>query len=172
MLQTLVRYDLSLCLRVNRACRTRWVRAPFSLVSRLGDGVFWYALMLVLPMRYGTEGLAAAMHMLAIGLVGYAIYRVIKQCTGRARPCSVSEAITLGADPLDQYSFPSGHTLHAVGFTLVAAHYFPELVWLLAPFAALVAASRVVLGLHYPTDVVCGALLGALISLGSISLLG
>jgi undecaprenyl-diphosphatase len=172
MLQQLVRYDLSLCLLANRACRAESVRLSFAIVSRLGNGVFWYALMLVLPLVYGGRGATAALHMLGVGLCGYGIYKLIKQGTERPRPCSVHEAIRLGADPLDQYSFPSGHTLHAVGFTLVALHYFPELGWLLLPFAALVAASRVVLGLHYPTDVVCGALIGSGLGLGSIALLG
>lgn len=171
MLQYLVRCDHSLCLLVNRACRANWVRLFFALISRLGDGVFWYALMLALPLVFGAQGLTAAAHMFVVGVTGYLLYKLIKQGTERPRPCSVHEAITLGTDPLDLYSFPSGHTLHAVSFTLVALHYFPALIWLLAPFAALVAASRVVLGLHYPTDVACGALIGTALALGSIALL-
>lgn len=171
MLQLLNRYDLSVCLVCNRACRAAAVQRTFAIVSRLGDGIFWYALMLALPVAFGGAGLMAAAHMLAVGLVGVLVYKFIKRRTGRARPYSVESAITLGCDPLDLYSFPSGHTLHAVAFTLVTVHYFPPLVWLLAPFAALVAASRVILGLHYPTDVLCGAALGAGLALGSIALL-
>lgn len=171
MLQQLVRYDLSLCLLSNRLCRAHWIRVLFVCVSRLGDGHFWFALILVLPLFFGLPGLQASAHMMLIGLCGLAIYKLIKRGTERPRPYRVHEAIRLGTAPLDQYSFPSGHTLHAVGFTLVALEYFPQLVWLLAPFAALIAASRVVLGLHYPSDVLCGALIGASLALGSTLLL-
>ena len=72
---------------------------------------------------------------------------------------------------MDLYSFPSGHTLHAVAFTLVALTYYPHLAWLLIPFASLVAMSRVILGLHYPSDVFAGALIGALLAWGSFMVL-
>jgi undecaprenyl-diphosphatase len=57
--------------------------------------------------------------------------------------------------------------LHAVSFTWQAVAYFPELGWVLIPLGSLIAASRVVLGLHYPTDVLAGAAIGsALATLG------
>jgi len=71
---------------------------------------------------------------------------------------------------LDHYGFPSGHTLHAVGFTLVALAYFPSLAAVLVPFALLTAASRIALGLHYPSDVLIGALLGGTLASGSFYL--
>lgn len=171
MLQQLVRYDLTLCLISNRLCRAYWIRVLFVCASRLGDGPFWFALMLVLPLIFGLPGLQASAHMLLVGLCGLTIYKLIKRGTERPRPYSVDKAIRLGAAPLDQYSFPSGHTLHAVGFSLIALHYFPQLAWLLMPIAALIAASRVVLGLHYPTDVLCGGTIGAILALGSTLLL-
>jgi undecaprenyl-diphosphatase len=72
--------------------------------------------------------------------------------------------------PLDRYSFPSGHTLHAVSFTWLMAGYFPEWAPVLAGFAVLIALSRVVLGLHYPTDVAAGALLGGGLAMTSLTL--
>src|SRR5207253_1283157 len=79
----------------------------------------------------------------------------------RERPFITHTAIDPAAAPLDRYSFPSGHTLHAVSFAWQASAHFPELAWVLLPLAALIAGSRVVLGLHYPTDVVAGAAIGA-----------
>lgn len=152
--------ELALCVRVNRLCTRSHALKFFGVVSRLGDGVFWYALMLVLPMLYGDVGFPVAVQMALTGLTGVAVYKTLKRTLVRERPFLSDARISLGTAPLDRYSFPSGHTLHAVTFTTLACNYFPELAIVLAPFTALVAASRVILGLHYPTDVIAGALLG------------
>jgi undecaprenyl-diphosphatase len=70
--------------------------------------------------------------------------------------------------PLDEFSFPSGHTLHAVAFSLVAIAHYPPLAWVLVPFTAAVAASRVVLGLHYPSDVLAATSFGAAVAAASM----
>jgi undecaprenyl-diphosphatase len=57
-----------------------------------------------------------------------------------------------------------------VSFSLIAVFYFPALIWLVLPFTVLVALSRPILGLHYPSDVLAGAALGALIAIASIQL--
>ncbi len=153
--------DLALCLRCNRASRHRGVRALFRSVSRLGNGVFWYVLMALLPAAYGQRAWPVVVQMLSAGLAGAALYKWIKERTLRPRPYQIHPDIVAAAAPLDQFSFPSGHTLHAVSFSLIACWHFPELSLLLFPFAALVAASRPILGLHYPGDVLAGAALGA-----------
>jgi undecaprenyl-diphosphatase len=157
------RFDLleqSLCLRVNRGCHYPLVRRFFTVVSRLGDGGFWYLLMLAFAVS-GEHGATVAAQMAITGLAGLVLYRQLKHRLVRERPYISHAAIKLGTVPLDRYSFPSGHTLHAVAFTLVATAHVPQLWFILGPFALLVAASRVVLGLHYPTDVAAGALIGA-----------
>jgi undecaprenyl-diphosphatase len=87
--------------------------------------------------------------MAATGAVGVLLYKWLKSRTSRPRPYQVRAAIQRGADPLDQFSFPSGHTLHAVSFSILMVAYFPALTWLVVPFAAAVPLSRLVLGLHY-----------------------
>ena len=76
----------------------------------------------------------------------------------------------MSGKPLDYFSFPSGHTLHAVAFGLVALFYYPLLAVVLMPFIVMVGISRVVLGLHYPSDVLAGAAIGYVIAFSSISL--
>ena len=72
--------------------------------------------------------------------------------------------------PLDEFSFPSGHTLHAVAFWVMLSAYYPGLSWPLGIFALLVALSRVILGMHYPSDVAVGASIGALSAWGILKL--
>jgi undecaprenyl-diphosphatase len=160
-LQQINQWDVELCAFCNRQSRYLSVRNIFRLASRLGDGIFWYTLMIMLLLRYQGGALHAVIHMLAVGLIGTAIYKLIKHKTLRPRPFNVYPAIVCTGKTLDQFSFPSGHTLHAVSFSIVAIFYFPALVWLVLPFSILVALSRPILGLHYPTDVLAGAVIGA-----------
>jgi undecaprenyl-diphosphatase len=104
-----------------------------------------------------------------VGAVCTCCYKMVKRSTLRSRPFEVNPMVTAGAPVLDRFSFPSGHTLHAIAFTLVACAHYPSLWALLVPFTALTAVSRVALGLHYPSDVIAGGTLGALIAGGSFA---
>lgn len=104
------------------------------------------------------------LHMAAAGLACTLLYKWLKARTLRPRPFEFYREIILSVPPLDRYSFPSGHTLHAVAFSLVALAYYPALALVLLPFTLLVAASRLVLGLHYPSDVLAGAAIGAAVA--------
>jgi len=153
--------EYRLCRRLNRGVENTGIRLFFMTASRLGDGVIWYLLMLALPVIYGAKGLKASLIMLATSAVGLAVYKFLKRTFVRERPFIRHAGISLAGAPLDRYSFPSGHTLHAVSFAWQATAHFPELGWVLVPLAALIAGSRVVLGLHYPSDVLAGAAIGA-----------
>ncbi|MGN6519206.1 MAG: phosphatase PAP2 family protein [Dokdonella sp.] len=157
---------------MNRWGARRALTRVFRLVSRLGDGVFWYALMLALAVFGGRRGVQAAVHMAGVGIVAALLYRTLKRWTRRPRPFRTHADITPYIAPLDEFSFPSGHTLHAVGFTSIALAYFPWLAPLLLPFAILVAMSRVVLGVHYPSDVLAATFIGGALAGSSLWLVG
>ncbi len=162
------RLELGLCLAAGRIAGPPAVLSCFRVISRLGNGVFWYVLIGILAMS-GPDGRAAVIRMAATGLVGLAIYRFLKKGFSRERPYVAWAGVRCADRPLDRYSFPSGHTLHAVAFSTVALAYVPALAPLLIPFSALVALSRVVLGLHYPSDVAAGALIGAILASGALA---
>jgi undecaprenyl-diphosphatase len=162
------RAELRFCRYLNRSSGYVTVRALFAGISSLGDGKFWYGLMLLLPVV--DRSWQAVTQMVATGTVSVLLYKLIKERAVRERPFITHTTIHCAAAPLDRYSFPSGHTMHAVCFTWICASYHPEWAAPLVAFTLLVALSRVVLGLHYPTDVAAGALVGGGLALTSLSL--
>jgi undecaprenyl-diphosphatase len=160
-----------LCMPCNQFSRYRCVGAYFRLVSRLGDGILWYALLALLPLWFGYDAFKPTAHVAFTALAGVVLYKVIKGCMMRERPFASHANLHAVTPPLDRYSFPSGHTLQATLFLVMLNHYFPGVALLLLPFGVSVAASRVILGLHYPSDVVVGAMLGYALALGSLMLL-
>jgi undecaprenyl-diphosphatase len=166
------RVETRLCMLANAAARRHAIRALFKAVSRLGDGVAWYGLMALMPALLGVDGFRAAAQMLVTGGVGLVLYKFLKGRLVRERPYIRLVGIECVLPPLDRYSFPSGHTLHAVLFTVLAVGHVPALAIVLVPFTLLVAASRVILGLHYPSDVLVGAALGGALAAASNGLLG
>ena len=162
--------EQALCLRVNRGCRRPVVRAFFTAVSRAGDGVLWYALMAAVAVLDPGAGWHNAVMMAITGAIGAALYKLLKTRLVRERPFISHAGILCGTTPLDRYSFPSGHTLHAVSFTILAGAHYPWVLPALVPLALVMAASRVVLGLHYPSDVAAGAIIGAALATTSLAI--
>lgn len=163
-LHHLSEWDREACIRFSRLGQIASVHKLFWIVSRLGDGYFWGILTLALCLYSAQKAIPFLLHMALTGIVCFVLYKWLKTKTSRPRPYQASGDVALGDRPLDQYSFPSGHTMHAVAFSVVITAFFPELFWVVVPATLLIAASRVVLGLHYPSDVIAGALLGLAIS--------
>ena len=162
--------DDRLAVRSNRLSRHRGLRDCMRAVSRLGDGVAWYCLAASLFALFGAEALPAIGQMLLAGVAGVAVYKFLKTRTLRPRPFEVVSDVVCTGAPLDKFSFPSGHTLHAVSFSLILAHHFPALAPAVFGFALLVAVSRPVLGLHYPSDVLAGGAIGATLAFAVLRL--
>ena len=163
--------DGALCVKVNHTSQYRIIRDWFRLMSRLGDGVFWYTLLVAILIVQGHTALLPVLHVALTGLTGTFVYKWLKGKTLRPRPYQVLQDVLLTGKPLDYFSFPSGHTLHAAAFTCMTLAYYPSLAMLVIPFSLMVAVSRVVLGLHYPSDVLAGAVIGSALALISLNIL-
>lgn len=168
--RTWLEHDLAWTRRLHRAVEIRGALMLFAVVSRVGDGLLWYATMAVLPLIGGSRGWACSLRMMVLGVLDLLLYLGLKRWACRPRPFAACADIRACARALDQFSFPSGHTLHAVAFSIVLIEYYSWLAWVLVPLTVLIALSRVVLGLHYPSDVLAGALIGALMAGGVLAL--
>ena len=160
-----------LAIWMHGASTRAWVVRFFTSVSTAGDGWIWYAIIASLPFLGGPTGGSAAARMIIVALVNLILYKIIKRWIARPRPYRTCQGIRQCARSLDEFSFPSGHTLHSVAFSLILTAYYPAFAIVVWPFTLLLAASRIILGLHYPSDVIVGALIGAVTAIVSFNLL-
>ena len=116
LFQRMDQHEYQICLLFNRYAAIEMVRGFFAVISRLGNGVFWYVLMLLLPVFYGQTAIETSIIMAATGLIGVIIYKLLKNNLVRQRPCIHHDAIQQGTTMLDLYSFPSGHTPACIFF--------------------------------------------------------
>lgn len=163
--------ERTFALWMHGAATRAWVVRVLNTVSRVGDGWIWYAIVVCLPWAGGPAGPSASVRMIGVGLVNLAIYKIVKRWIARPRPYRTCPGIRECARPLDEFSFPSGHTLHSVACSLILTAYYPLLGLVVWPLTLLIAVSRVILGLHYPSDVIVGALIGAATAAVSFNLL-
>lgn len=124
-----------------------------------------------MPWTGGSAGPSAAIRMFCVGAVDIVVYKIIKRWIARERPCHACAAIRACVPSLDEFSFPSGHTLHSVACSVILTADYPAAAYFVWPFTVLVGISRVVLGLHYPSDVLVVALIGATTAVVSFNLL-
>jgi undecaprenyl-diphosphatase len=103
---------------------------------------------------------------------GLVTFFLVKRVTGRERPCSAEPHCWATLLPPDRFSFPSGHTITAFAAAVPYGLYYPVLFPGLIFCALSIASSRILLGLHYLSDVLAGMLIGCTIGASVYSLLG
>ena len=158
--------DRRVMLKVNRWPAPRWVRVWMTCATRGGDGWLWYTLGALLLLFGGKQRFAAAGAALVAVGVGIAMFLRLKKLIGRKRPCSLEPHCWTTLLPPDQFSFPSGHTITACAVASSLSLFYPALGLGLCFCAASVALSRVLLGMHFVSDVIAGAILGGALGYG------
>ncbi len=128
-------------------------------VSRCGDGWLYIGGAAVLLLAQGPQSRLLWLLVSAFA-IERALYGVLKNGLKRDRPFRCLQ-IPMHINPSDHFSFPSGHTSAAFLFATFAAIHWPLSALLLYPLAIAIGLSRVVLGVHYPSDILAGAALGA-----------
>ncbi len=100
--------------------------------------------------------------LLALGfLIERVCYKIFKGFFKRNRPPEAIPGFKSVVEPSDKFSFPSGHTSAAFLVACTFTYFFPIAGMLLFPWALCVGTARVVLGVHFPTDVLAGAIMGS-----------
>ena len=139
-------------------------------LSKTGDGQLYLLVIGTLYWHEGIESVCLQAVLLAF-LIERTVYFVLKNSLKRNRPEAALKNFRSIITPSDQFSFPSGHTSAAFMMATLLGYHFPPLIIPLYCWATLVGCSRVVLGVHFPTDILVGAALGigtALFSLDQI----
>jgi undecaprenyl-diphosphatase len=154
--------------RLNRWKAPRWIRFWMLAATRMGDGWIWYALAAIVLVVGGASRYVAVGSAMSAAVVGIGVFKLLKALSRRPRPCHLEPHCWAKILPPDQFSFPSGHTMTAFSIALVVSFFYPALEGPLYFLAVSIAVSRVVLGMHFLSDVLAGAVLGSALGVSSI----
>jgi len=163
------RRDHRLMRRMNRWRAPRWIRYWMIAASRLGDGWLWYSLAVLLLIFGGPQRYAAVSASALAALVGVGVFKLLKRLSHRPRPCQLEPHCWSKVLPPDKFSFPSGHTMTAFSIALVLTYFYHGVQLPVFFLACSIAVSRIVLGMHFLSDVLAGAILGVGLGCGALT---
>src|SRR6266852_7801420 len=155
--------------RMNRWRAPRWIRFWMITATRMGDGWLWYSLGAILLAVGGSRGYEAVGAAGCAAIVGIFVFKALKKLSRRQRPCQLEPHCWSKVLPPDQFSFPSGHTMTAFSIALVVSFFYPGLEGPLYFLALSIAMSRIVLGMHFLSDVLAGVVMGVALGCASIT---
>jgi undecaprenyl-diphosphatase len=147
------------------------IRLWMVYATRGGDGWLWCLLGVVVLLFGGPEALAAvAAAGLAVAAGTGCLFMALKRTARRRRPCAIEPHCWATLLPPDRFSFPSGHSITAFAVVLPLGPFFPSLMGPLLFCAVSVALSRILLGMHFLSDVVAGSAIGTLLGYAAFRL--
>jgi undecaprenyl-diphosphatase len=163
------RRDQRLMRRMNRWRAPRWIRYWMIAATRMGDGWLWYGLGVILLLYGGAQRFVAIGAAGSSAIAGIGVFKLLKKLSQRPRPCQIEPHCWSKVLPPDRFSFPSGHTMTAFSIALVVSYFYPSLEGALLFLAASIAVSRIVLGMHFLSDVLAGMVIGVALGCGAIT---
>lgn len=163
--------DHRLMQRVHAWPAPQWVRWWMVCATRGGDGWLWYGLCALLLLVGGEQRFVAVAASSLAACLGIGLFLFLKRACNRKRPCHIQPHCWAKLLPPDQFSFPSGHTITAFAVSTPLMLAYPFLSLPLLFLAVSVAASRVVLGMHFLSDVLAGIVLGTMLGHLTLTLL-
>lgn len=170
MLNYLLALDTSTFLWCNRFQHRAGIIRFFRQVSRTGDGYLYALLAIILYLFEPDTGKL----FVATGLLAY-LFEIpafigLKNLIRRDRPFVRLENASRSIQSGDKFSLPSGHSAGAFLMAGLISYFYPVFAPLAYVWASAVGVSRVMLGVHYPTDILAGAVLGTMCTLAAMAL--
>ncbi len=164
VLDYVLRSDAQLSGRLSGWTPPRWFRLWMIWATRLGDGWLWLTTGLFLTIGGSQYHRVLAAAAVSAGVTNMTVV-LMKRRFRRSRPRGTPPNLLWSPErfAFDRFSFPSGHSMNAFAVATVVALAFPVLLPAAGILAASIAASRLVLGHHFVSDVAVGSVLGALI---------
>ncbi|HQI41917.1 MAG: phosphatase PAP2 family protein [Ignavibacteriales bacterium UTCHB2] len=155
--------DIAIFYFINHTLSAGFLDKFFSIITNVNNWYITYVILLSLCfIKGGTKGKLAVIGVILLIVVTDQLgYRVLKDLIARPRPFSVLSDVILPIGSTGTYSFPSNHALNNFAAAVFFYRLYPNLKWALFITAFLVSISRVYLGLHYPSDILGGALIGS-----------
>jgi undecaprenyl-diphosphatase len=168
IVNTFYNFDIFLFGQIFQRNGIKIIDKAFYWISRSADGIIYVLFIVVIPALDPGSGIQISLTLTLAFTINHSIYKFVKQKVKRDRPFKNLSGVRFLIQPPDRFSFPSGHTASAIIFALILSLYYPVIDGFIMSWASFVGISRVYLGVHYPSDVLAGLILGTCCSLFSI----